>query len=106
MPQLMASAHRGMSPIKICSGLRKLEFGSREHAAGESSQASVEFVREGPLPSGEPVQVPLGMRDGRLRALVGVPHFVGRKADASSSSHKYLYRITGLISELPADANG
>jgi hypothetical protein len=101
MPQPMASARNAMAPIQICSGLRSLEFDSAQRTPGESSQASVEFAREGPLPSGEPVCIPLGMRDGRLRVLIGVPRLLGRKA--ATSSHEYLYRITGLISELPPD---
>jgi hypothetical protein len=94
-----------MTPLEICSGLRRLEFDRRECAAGEDSRASVEFARDAPLPTGEPVHVPLGVRDGRLRALVGVPRFVGKKAAASSSRDEYLYRISGVISELPADCN-
>jgi len=101
MPQLMASADRAMALVKICSGLRKLEFDSAERTAGEGSHASVEFAREAPLTPGEFVHVPLGLREGRLRALIGVPRLVGKKPTASS--HEYLYRITGFISDFPPD---
>lgn len=103
MSELMASARRAIAPIKICSGLRSLKFDSPELTPGESSQASVEFAREAPLPPGESVHIPLGMRDGRLRALIGVPRLVGKKGAASSLHPEYLYRITGLISDLPPD---
>jgi hypothetical protein len=89
-----------MPPIKISRGLRKLEFDPAERERGESSQAWVEFTRPAPLQPGESVHISLGMRDGRLRAVVGVPQLVEKKA-ASSCQPEYVYRISGLISEVP-----
>ena len=94
MPQLVVT-------IEICRGLRSLEFECPERTPGASSQASVEFARQAPLPPGKSAHIPLGLRGGRRRALIGVPKLVGEKP--ASSSHEYLYRITGLISELPPD---
>jgi hypothetical protein len=90
-----------MAPIKISRGLRKLEFDPVERDRGESSHARVEFVRHAPLQPGETVHIPLGMRDGRLRAVIGVPQLVEKTADATSRQREYVYRITGLISEVP-----
>jgi hypothetical protein len=90
-----------MAAIKISRGLRRLEFDPSERERGESSQASVEFARRAPLQPGESVHVPLGMRNGRLRAVVGVPELVATKATARSRQPEYVYRITGLISEVP-----
>jgi hypothetical protein len=92
-----------MALIRICGSLRKLEFEAPELEPGESSQASIEFALETPLAPDESVHIPLGMRDGRLRAVIGVPKFVEKKA-AESSAQEYLYRIGGLISELPPDS--
>jgi hypothetical protein len=64
MPELIASARRGMAPIKICIGLCSLEFDSPERTPGESSQASVEFAREAPLQPGESRQGTSSNRPG------------------------------------------
>jgi hypothetical protein len=78
MPELVAAARCAVA-VEICSGLRKLEFASTAGASGESSQVSAEFARKEPLPCGESVHIPLGMRDGRLRVLIGVPRLVEKK---------------------------
>jgi hypothetical protein len=90
-----------MAPIKISRGLRKLEFDPVERNRGESTQARVEFARPAPLQPGETVHIPLGMRDGRLRAVVGVPQLIEKKAAAESRQHEYVYRLSGLIDEVP-----
>ena len=90
-----------MAPIKISRGLRRLEFDPAERDRGESSQAWVEFTRQAPLQPGEAVHVPLGMRDGRLRAVIGVPQLVEKPAAAASRQREYVYRVSGLISEVP-----
>jgi hypothetical protein len=102
MPELVAAGRCAVA-VEICSGLRKLESASPAGTSGENSQVSVEFARKEPLPSGESVHIPLGMRDGRLRVLIGVPRLVGKKGPTPSVQDEYLYRITGLISELHPD---
>lgn len=91
-----------MATIKISRGLTRLEFDPAARDRSESSQAWVEFTRDVPLAPGESVHVPLGMRDGRLRAVVGVPRLIEKKkGGASSRQPEYVYRISGLISEVP-----
>lgn len=92
-----------MATIKIDRGWRKVDFHSADGTQGGNSHASIEFARETPLPAGEPVYIPLGMRDERLRALIGVPQLLGKEDAESSSRHEYLYRIGGLISEFPSE---
>lgn len=87
-----------MTTIEINRGLRRADFHSEDGTEGESSHASIEFVRETPLPPGEAVHIPLGMRDGRLRALIGVPQLLETKNAKGSSGPEYVYRIGGLIS--------
>lgn len=88
-----------MATIKINRGLRKVDFHSADGKRGGNSHASIEFARETPLPPGEPIHIPLGIRDERVRALIGVPQLLGEEGAESSPHHEYLYRIGGLISE-------
>jgi hypothetical protein len=90
-----------MAPIKISRGLRRLEFDAGARNGGESAQAWVEFARSAPLEPGESVHIPLGMRDGRLRAVVGVPQLIEKTAAANSRQGEYVYRVSGLIDEVP-----
>jgi hypothetical protein len=85
-----------MAELKICKGLRKLEF----IAAEEEPHARVEFARAAPLPAGEPVHIELGMREGKLRTLSGVPQLVHK--DAAAARDEYLYRLSGQITEQSA----
>jgi hypothetical protein len=85
-----------MATINICRGLRKLEFESAaEHAV--DVQARVEFSRSEPLEQGVTVHVPLGLRDGKLRALIGVPRLLEKGRE--DASREYLYRLSGPITE-------
>jgi hypothetical protein len=86
-----------MAELTICRGLRKLEFMSADDEGEEIAHARIEFAREAPLPDGEPVHISLGMREGKLRTLVGVPHLV--KEHAAPSRREYLYRLSGQITE-------
>jgi hypothetical protein len=88
-----------MAALTIRSGLRKLEFISFGDDA-ETAEARVEFARESPLPEGERVQISLGMREGKLRSLVGVPLLLERSAAASRT--EYRYRLHGQITERSA----
>jgi len=91
-----------MAAITICRGLRKLEFDSARLAHEDRPEARVEFAVDDLLPPGESVHVPLGMRNGKLRALIGIPLLLEEQR-ARSSGHKYLYCITGPISEYSPD---
>jgi hypothetical protein len=91
-----------MAAITICRGLRKLEFDSAHLTPEDRAEARVEFAVDDLLPPGESVHIPLGMRNGKLRALIGVPSLLEEQR-AKSPAHEYLYRITGPISEYPPD---
>lgn len=89
-----------MAELTIRNGLRKLEFISVGDDPETSSEARVEFARESPLREGERVQISLGMREGKLRSLAGVPHLLEQKAVASRT--EYRYRLHGQITERSA----
>jgi hypothetical protein len=89
-----------MAELTICSGLRRLEFIAAEEDGEEISHARVEFARESPLPDGERVLISLGMREGKLRTLVGVPQLITERASAARG--EYLYRLSGQIKEQSA----
>jgi hypothetical protein len=86
-----------MAELRILSGLRKLEFVAAEEDGEEIARARVEFARESPLPAGERVLISLGMREGKLRTLVGVPLLITERATAARG--EYLYRLSGQITE-------
>jgi hypothetical protein len=79
--------------VRITVGLRKLEF-----VAGNRAEAHVEFARASPLSAGETAHISLGMRDGRLRTLVGVPVLIEERT-VSAGRTEYLYALSGQISE-------
>jgi hypothetical protein len=79
--------------VHITEGLRKLEF-----VAGNRAEAHVEFARASPLSAGETAHLSLGMRDGRLRSLVGVPVLMEERT-VSTGHTEYLYLLSGRISE-------
>lgn len=83
-----------MPTISIRRGLRSLEFDT-PHDTERS--ARVEFSRHEPLPSGMSVHVPLGLRDGKVRVLIGVPRLIENKN--GSASKEYVYRLAGSITE-------
>jgi hypothetical protein len=87
-----------MAALTIQGGLRKLEFISFGDDSDGSAEARVEFARESPLPAGEPVQISLGLREGKLRSLVGVPQLLEERAHAPSHT-EYRYRLHGQITE-------
>ena len=89
-----------MTELTIRSGLRKLEFICVGDNSDTSAEARVEFARESPLPEGERVQISLGMREGKLRSLVGVPLLLEQAAVASRT--EYRYRLHGQITERSA----
>jgi hypothetical protein len=89
-----------MAALTIQGGLRKLEFISLGDDSDPTSEARVEFARESPLPAGERVQISLGMREGKLRSLVGVPMLLEERAAASRT--EYRYRLHGQITEQSA----
>jgi hypothetical protein len=91
-----------MTAITISRGLRKLEFDSMRRAPEECAEACVEFALDAPLPPGESVRIPLGMRGGKLRVLVGIPLLL-QKRSMESAPREYLYRVTGSISEAAPD---
>ena len=86
-----------MAELTICRGLRKLEFISPAEEGEAAAHASIEFAREAPLPDGEPVHISLGMREGKLRTLSGVPHLV--MEHTAPARREYLYRLFGQITE-------
>jgi hypothetical protein len=90
-----------MAELNIRTGLRKLEFISvGGNDSDSSTEARVEFAREAPLPEGERVQISLGLREGKLRSLVGVPLLLEQAAVASRT--EYRYRLHGQITERSA----
>ncbi len=89
-----------MAALTIRKGLRKLEFISFGDDSEGAAEARVEFARESPLPEGERVQISLGMREGKLRSLVGVPFLIEQAAIASRT--EYRYRLHGQITERSA----
>jgi hypothetical protein len=87
-----------MAALTIQGGLRKLEFISFGEDSGASAEARIEFARESPLPAGERVQISLGMREGKLRSLVGVPQLLEER-QAAAQGVEYRYRLHGQITE-------
>jgi hypothetical protein len=85
-----------MAELRIISGLRKMEFSGGD-PEGREGRAQVEFARPSRLPPGSPVHISLGMREGKLRALVGVPQLI--KEPAAGGGGEYLYRLFGPITE-------
>jgi hypothetical protein len=57
----------------------------------------VEFVRLEVLAEGQRVRVPLGLRNGQLRELVGAPEHLKSEASAHGNT-EHLYRLRGQIS--------
>src|SRR5262245_5238873 len=90
------NGNQNMAELTIRNGLRKLEFISVGDDPDTNAEARVEFARESPLPEGERVQIALGMREGKLRSLVGVPHLL------EQSRTEYRYRLHGQITERSA----
>jgi hypothetical protein len=80
------------SVLEIRTGLRRLDF-----SASEEDQAAVEFVRPQALAVGQRVRVPLGLRDGQLRELIGQPEHVKSEASPKGKT-EHLYRLRGVIS--------
>ncbi len=81
--------------LEIRTGLRRMDF----DASGEE-QAAVEFVRGEALAAGQRVRVPLGLRDGQLRELIGQPERVKSEASGKGTT-EYRYRLRGVISIAP-----
>lgn len=86
-----------MAALTIRGGLRKLEFISVGDDSDPTAEARIEFARESPLPAGERVQISLGMREGKLRSLVGVPFLLEEQTAAQRT--EYRYRLHGQITE-------
>ena len=86
------------APLEIRSGLRRMEFidTSRGERDG-SDRAAVEFVRPEALAAGQRVRVPLGLRNGQLRELVGAPEQLETHAPGKGAT-EYVYRLRGPIS--------
>jgi hypothetical protein len=91
--------------LEIRTGLRRMEFidTSRGERDSGSDRAAVEFVRLEVLAAGQRVRVPLGLRNGQLRELVGAPEHVKSEASAHGST-EHLYRLRGPISIVRAGA--
>jgi hypothetical protein len=85
--------------LEIRTGLRRMEFidTSRGERESGSDRAAVEFVRLEVLAAGQRVRVPLGLRNGQLRELVGAPEHLKSQASAQGST-EHLYRLRGQIS--------
>jgi hypothetical protein len=83
--------------FEVRGGLRKLEF---ERAAGshEAAYAAIEFVHETLLPSGQRARIGLGMHNGVVREVVGIPELV---KDNRTKANEYLYRLRGAITAAP-----
>jgi hypothetical protein len=88
-----------MTTINIRRGLRRLEFDSTRGPAVDV-QVRVEFSRDEPLAEGVTVHVPLGLRDGKLRALVGIPRLLEK--GVQDASREYLYGLSGSVTEFVA----
>jgi hypothetical protein len=86
-----------MAELTIARGFRKLEFITADDTSDYGAHAQIEFVREAPLPAGERVNISLGLREGKLRKLVGVPMLIQER-----SRNEYLYRLSGQIIEQSA----
>jgi hypothetical protein len=84
--------------VEIRTGLRRMEFIDTSRGEREGSdRAAVEFVRPEALAAGQRVRVPLGLRNGELRELVGAPEHLKSEASAHGST-EHLYRLRGQIS--------
>lgn len=88
-----------MSPLEIRSGLRKLEFQASRDGSEEGERALVEFVYASRLPAEQTVLVPLGVRAGVLRQLVGRPTLV--EEQSKGGKVEYYYRLQGAIAKAP-----
>jgi hypothetical protein len=87
--------------LEIRTGLRRMEFidTSRGERESGSDRAAVEFVRQEALAAGQRVRVPLGLRNGQLRELIGSPeHLKSQAAGAGNTEH--VYRLRGQISTI------
>ncbi|HVY80145.1 MAG TPA: hypothetical protein VG994_04115 [Steroidobacteraceae bacterium] len=89
--------------LEIRTGLRRMEFIDTSHGERESGsdRAAVEFVRQEALAAGQRVRVPLGLRNGQLRELVGAPEHVKTEASGTGRT-EHLYRLRGQISTISA----
>jgi hypothetical protein len=95
----MTARPEDTAPLEIRSGFRRMEFidTSRGERESGSDRAAVEFVRPEALAAGQRVRVPLGLRNGQLRELVGAPEQLENRASGKGAT-EYLYRLRGPIS--------
>ena len=93
----MTARQQDTAPLEIRSGLRRMEFidTSRGERDG-SDRAAVEFARPEALAAGQRVRVPLGLRNGQLRELVGAPEQLENASGQGAT--EYVYRLRGPIS--------
>ena len=86
------------APVEIRAGLRKLEFRQSTDREPSTTAVVVEFVLSVPLAERAKVRVPLGMRSGVLRELVGEPQLLGTTRPAAGN-REYRYRLSGEVNE-------
>ena len=86
--------------LEIRTGLRRMEFidTSRGERESGSDRAAVEFVCPEALAAGQRVRVPLGLRNGQLRELVGAPEHLKTEPSGPGRSSVHHYRLRGQIS--------
>jgi len=83
-----------MGYFEVRGGLRKLEFERSPGLEQEAQYAVVEFVHDALIPPGQVARISLGMRNGVVRELAGVPELVKTR---HRQANEYLYRLRGAI---------
>jgi hypothetical protein len=85
-----------MATIEIRGGLRRMDFTvtDKGNDSGER-HVVVEFAQSAELANGQIVRINLGIRDGLLRTLEGLPASV--KPAKSGKPLEYLYRLEGHV---------
>jgi hypothetical protein len=85
-----------MTAINIRAGLRRLDFTVTDKANDSGERhVVVEFMQPTQLARDQVVQINLGIRDGLVRMLHGMP--VLQKAVKSGQPREFLYRLEGHV---------
>jgi hypothetical protein len=83
-----------MAEIVVRKGLRKLDFATSSSGDPSRRHVVVHFVVAEPLPKDEAVSINLGVHDGAVRVLRGVPRLLEMK---ESKVRDYVYCLEGEV---------